>query len=213
MADIVHYVTMRIIAGTHRSRPILAPRDSSTTRPITDRVKQALFDRLTIMEAFDGACLDLFAGTGSLGLEALSRGMEHCTFVENHRAARQLLERNIDALGLADQSAVLNVDALAGNWMMLLPRRPVNLILCDPPYPITAEAQGLQRVLRLIENLAGVATDEAVLVLRAQTETVVPAAAGWHEPHRYVYGSMALWFFEKIARDQPPAAADQPSTA
>ena len=99
---------MRIIAGTHRGRRILPPATDST-RPITDRVKQSLFDLLA--PRIEGAqVLDLFAGTGSMGLESLSRGAAHATFFESDRSAVKLLRQNIDALKLAPLSTVIATD-------------------------------------------------------------------------------------------------------
>ena len=91
---------MRIIGGTHRSRRLHPPPDAETTRPITDRVKVSLFDRLWDAGLLDeGNALDIFSGTGSLGLEALSRGLSHCTFIERDKHALRLLKKNIDELG------------------------------------------------------------------------------------------------------------------
>jgi len=99
---------MRIIAGEFRSRPILAPK-SDATRPITDRVKQSLFDILS--PHIEGARVyDCFAGTGSMGLECLSRGAAHATFFEADRSAVALLRKNIDALKVKDRSTVIERD-------------------------------------------------------------------------------------------------------
>lgn len=188
---------MRIIAGTFRSRRLLAPPDDRTTRPITDRVKQSLFDRLVAMEAMGGHVLDVFAGTGSLGLEALSRGADHVTFVERDRNARGLLERNIEALGAAGQASVLRHDALSAGWVHLLPRTPLRLVFLDPPFPTTRDPRGMSQVLDLARNLAPVAEPEGVLVLRTEAQVTPAAVEGWQGPTSHVYGSMALHFYVK----------------
>ncbi|MEO0586315.1 MAG: RsmD family RNA methyltransferase, partial [Planctomycetota bacterium] len=94
---------MRIIAGEHRGRRLVGPTDDRTTRPITDRVKEALFARLTAMGLFGdfeaGAVADVFCGTGSLGLEALSRGARRCVFVDRDRSALDGLRENLEVLG------------------------------------------------------------------------------------------------------------------
>src|SRR3954466_7159756 len=101
---------MRIIAGEFRSRRILPPA-SDATRPITDRVKQSLFDILT--PHIDGSRVyDCFAGTGSMGLECLSRGAAHATFFEADRSAARLLRKNIETLGVRDRSSVVDSDLL-----------------------------------------------------------------------------------------------------
>jgi 16S rRNA (guanine966-N2)-methyltransferase len=125
---------MRIVAGKWRGRTLSAP-PGSLTRPTADRVRQALFDMLLHApwggrDAIEGAhVLDVFAGTGALGLEALSRGAAHATFIEHHRAALATLRTNIATLRADQQCTVLPIDALA------VPRgRPCSLIFLDPPY-------------------------------------------------------------------------------
>jgi 16S rRNA (guanine966-N2)-methyltransferase len=95
---------MRIIAGEFRGRQILAP-ESDTTRPITDRVKQSLFDILT-PRIEDARVYDCFCGTGSMGLECLSRGARHATFFDADRSALLRLQKNIDTLKVADRSTI-----------------------------------------------------------------------------------------------------------
>ena len=190
-------LSMRIIAGIHRGRKILAPADASATRPITDRVKQAMFDRLTAMGLTGGGnVLDIFAGTGSLGLEALSREADHCTFVERDRDAVAQLERNLADLRLAGQATVLNADATATNWSRRVRHRPVSVIFCDPPYRMMHDERDRQQVLTLIESLAEVADDDCVCVLRSDDRTTPPTAAGWRGPDSHPYGSMTLHFYE-----------------
>ncbi len=98
---------MRIIAGQWRGRPLAAPA-GETTRPTSDRAREGLFSMLASrLGSFEGLRVaDLFAGTGALGLEALSRGAAHCTFVERERAAVAAIERNIAKLGAGERSEV-----------------------------------------------------------------------------------------------------------
>lgn len=122
---------MRIIAGQWRARPIIAP-SGIATRPTSDRVREALFSMLTSrLGEFAGlAVADLFAGSGALGLEALSRGAGHATFVERERAALAALKANVAKLGASAQSTIVQGDALR------LPagRGTFDLIFADPPY-------------------------------------------------------------------------------
>lgn len=193
---------MRIIAGTHRSRLILPPKDDRTTRPITDRVKQSLFDRLASMGMLgEGNVLDIFSGTGSMGLEALSRGADHCTFLERDREARELLEKNLDVLQFARQATVLSADALSLGWIGVLGRKPVRLAFCDPPYAMTLDETLSQRVVEVIAALgaaAGVMEPGGVLVLRTDDHAKAHEAAGWTGPISHGYGSMVLHFYEKM---------------
>jgi 16S rRNA (guanine966-N2)-methyltransferase len=121
---------VRIVAGTARGRRIEAP-PGLDTRPTTDRVREAVFNALGSMGVVDGATvLDLFAGSGALGLEALSRGASHATFVESDRRTAGVIRRNIEVLGFADRSRVVVGDSLAH----LGGSGRVDLALCDPPY-------------------------------------------------------------------------------
>jgi len=126
---------VRIIAGRHRGRTLRAP-EGEGTRPTAERVRQALFDmlwhapwggRTTIQ---DRLVLDAFAGTGALGLEALSRGADHCTFLENDRAALAVLRANIAACREEPRTAVLAADATRPPAA----RVPCGLVFLDPPY-------------------------------------------------------------------------------
>ena len=122
---------MRIISGQWRGRPLDAPQGIAT-RPTSDRAREGLFSMLASrLGSFDKlAVADLFAGTGALGLEALSRGAAHCTFVEKDRAALDTLKRNIARLGATDRT---DVRAQAVEHAPA-PLRPFDLILLDPPY-------------------------------------------------------------------------------
>lgn len=137
---------MRIISGTWRSRPLVAPK-GDTTRPTADRTRETLFSMLTSrLGTFEGLkVLDLFAGSGALGLEALSRGAAACTFVEQDRAALDALDANIAKLGAKAQSDVRRSSVLS-----LGPAREAfDLILLDPPYGSGAGHVALDKLGRL----------------------------------------------------------------
>ncbi|MBV9882715.1 MAG: 16S rRNA (guanine(966)-N(2))-methyltransferase RsmD [Sphingomonadaceae bacterium] len=120
---------MRIIAGEWRGRAIAAP-SGDATRPTSDRAREALFSMLASrLGSFEGLRVaDLFAGTGALGLEALSRGAAHCSFVEQDRAAVETLRGNVAKLGAGDRA-----DVRAQSALHPLPG-PFDLLLIDPPY-------------------------------------------------------------------------------
>ena len=122
---------MRIIAGAWRGRPLAAP-EGHGTRPTSDRAREGLFSMLqSRLGSFEGLrAADLFAGTGALGLEALSRGAEHCTFVENDRGANAILKRNVERLGAADRATI----RAQGIEHAPPPAQPCDLVLMDPPY-------------------------------------------------------------------------------
>ncbi|RNJ63245.1 MAG: 16S rRNA (guanine(966)-N(2))-methyltransferase RsmD [Porphyrobacter sp. IPPAS B-1204] len=137
---------MRIIAGEWRGRKLVAPKGEGT-RPTADRARETLFAMLASrLGDFSGLQVaDLFAGSGALGLEALSRGAEHCLFVEQDRAAVDVIRANITALGAQAHTRVE-----AGSVMQLrAAARPLDLILADPPYQSGAGEVALDRLLRL----------------------------------------------------------------
>jgi 16S rRNA (guanine966-N2)-methyltransferase len=120
---------MRIIAGQWRGRPLIAPAGDAT-RPTSDRAREGLFSMLASrLGSFEGLRVaDLFAGTGALGLEALSRGAAYCTYVETDRAARDAIRANIERLGA---EAMTDIRAQSAEHATL---PPCDLILMDPPY-------------------------------------------------------------------------------
>ena len=137
---------MRIIAGQWRGRKVQAPA-GDTTRPTADRVRETLFSMLlSRLGSFEGlAVADLFAGSGALGLEALSRGAATCLFAEQDPAAIRALRANIAALRAQDQC-----DVRAGSVLALGPlKAPLDLVLLDPPYGHGAGGVALDRLVRL----------------------------------------------------------------
>jgi 16S rRNA (guanine966-N2)-methyltransferase len=152
----------RIIAGRAGGRRIAVP--ARGTRPTSDRVREALFSALTVDPGLDGAAvLDLCAGSGALGLEALSRGAEHALFVEADRRASAVLRRNVEALGLpgATVRASSAATVLAG-----AADRRYDLVLVDPPYA-TTNAE-VARWLSLAADNGWLARDATVVVERGR---------------------------------------------
>jgi 16S rRNA (guanine966-N2)-methyltransferase len=176
---------MRIIAGAWRGRVLNGP--AGTTRPTADRVRQALFDMLmhapwggrSVIE--DAEVLDLFAGTGALGLEALSRGAKHATFVEMDRAALAVLRGNIAVCRAAGSATVMSSDAL-----MLGPGEPAGLVFLDPPYGKDLVPKALARL-----RLAGRLTPGALAVAETGREEppipVEPLATREHGAARLTF--------------------------
>ncbi len=137
---------MRIIAGDWRGRKLTAPA-GDTTRPTADRTRETLFSMLVSrLGSFDGLSVaDLFAGSGALGLEALSRGAARCTFVEQDAAALKALKANVAAL-----EAGTRADVRASSVLSLGPaKEPLDLLLLDPPYNSGAGAVALDKLQRL----------------------------------------------------------------
>lgn len=155
---------MRIIAGEFRSRRLITPRDDSTTRPIPDRVKVSLFGLLRGhcggANVFDG-----FAGTGAIGLEAVSRGAARCVFVEKDRDAAEMLRQNIEALGAQDRCELVIGDALGPGSLARAPR-PLTLAFLDPPYALVREPVGWMRVKAQLEKLIGMLGEDGFAMVR-----------------------------------------------
>ena len=173
---------MRIVAGAWRGRTLSAP-PGTTTRPTADRVRQALFDRLLHApwggrDTVQGArVLDVYAGTGAFGLEALSRGAANATFVEHDRAALVALRANITACRAQDRCTVLPIAALA-----IPPGEPADLVFLDPPYHhdlVMRASAHLRRQGRLAPNallIAETARDEPLPLSALLAERVHGAA-------------------------------------
>jgi 16S rRNA (guanine966-N2)-methyltransferase len=152
---------MRVIAGSRRGTTLFAPRGRAV-RPTSDRVREALF---AILGPLDGdRVLDLFAGSGALGLEALSRGAARAVFVESNRAAGRAIEQNLDRLRL--RGTVVLQDAVKALQMEAQAGRRYDLVLVDPPYEMFRDLQpALARILPQVladDGLLVVETDARV---------------------------------------------------
>ncbi len=190
---------MRIVAGAWRGRTLSAP-PGNATRPTADRVRQALFDML--MHApwggravIEGArVLDVFAGTGALGLEALSRGAAHATFIEYDRAALTALRGNIAACRSETRTTVLAVDALAAPG-----GEPVGLVFLDPPYGRDLVPRALAR-LRAVGRVA----PDALIVAETGRDEPSPAT---HPLDERVHGVARI----SVWRNMPNPSAAAPA--
>jgi 16S rRNA (guanine966-N2)-methyltransferase len=185
---------MRVIAGTAKGRNLHAvPGDS--TRPITDRVKSALFSILTSQEMVEERrFLDLFAGTGAVGIEALSRGAAEAVFCERDRAALQTLQRNLAVTDLADRSRVVAGDAFS--YLARLDCLPFDVIYIAPPQYLGLWLKALAAVDARPELLTD---DGAVVVQIFPKEWQEPGLANLIASDRRQYGSTALHFFRKVS--------------
>ncbi len=174
---------MRIIAGSAKGRRLAGP--GPGTRPMTDRAKEAIFSSLgdTVIEA---AVFDLYAGTGSLGLEALSRGASSAVFVENDRRAAAILRRNVEAVGLGGEVVVDDVGRFLGRT-----DRRCDLAFVDPPYAVSLAS--VYEVLRGLDP--HLAPGAVVVVHRRAGEDLADAPLPLVDRRRY--GDTELWVFRK----------------
>lgn len=181
---------MRIVGGRFRGRAIASPSHDGL-RPTADRVRESVFNILA--HGIDGVSLqgarviDLFAGTGALGLEALSRGADYCLFVEEAAAARALIRDNVEAMGLTGATKIYRRDATslgpAGTHRMF------DLAFLDPPY-----GQGLaERALVSLRD-GGWLVPEAVLVVEERENVTLAVPPGFAELDRRTYGDTQVMF-------------------
>lgn len=183
---------MRVTGGVFRSRELRAPKGSHT-RPTSDRVREALFSILGARGVFDEPCraLDLYAGTGALGLEALSRGVSHVTFVEQDRAALSALAANVDSLKVRDQVTVLGC-AVAAALATVRRGPPVDLIFADPPYAMVPTGE----VARALEGYVPLLAPYGVLVLEHSEGDAPPPLRGLTLVSTRRYGDTSVTLYE-----------------
>ncbi|MEV8176530.1 16S rRNA (guanine(966)-N(2))-methyltransferase RsmD [Cellulosimicrobium funkei] len=196
----------RIVAGTVGGRTLQVP--PRGTRPTSERVREAIFSRLEHLGVVDDArVLDLYAGSGALGLEAASRGAADVTLVDSARVAADVARRNVAALGLSNVHVVAQpaeafvagvaaagdaAGAAGASSRGRAGHGPFHLVLVDPPYDVTAEA--LERVLAHLA-VPGVLDPAAVVVVERSTRTPEPTwPAGWELVAHKDYGETAVFF-------------------
>ena len=199
---------MQIMAGQFKGRRLLPPAGGLTTRPITGAVKKSLFSIVSPRLA-DAVVVDLFSGTGTIGLEALSRGAALCCFAERDAGALSRLRRNIETVGAAERSIVWAGDVragLAGRLRRL--GRAVDVAFVDPPYAHSRAWSWAEAAERLFAPLAGALADDGVVVLRAQASVELPDRIAELAPRDVRrYGEMQLAFLHPARRRGRPAEA------
>jgi 16S rRNA (guanine(966)-N(2))-methyltransferase RsmD len=182
---------MRVISGTCRGMRLMAPPGKST-RPTSDRVKEALFNIISSRFSFDNARgLDICAGTGSLGIEVLSRGATSCSFVEDDRKVLGFLEKNISDPRLKALSEIFAMDAIKALSLFARSGRKYDMVLFDPPY----DSDLYFSVPAALSSL-GLLASNALFVAECSMRNILPEAFGQLiKFDRRVYGDTALEFF------------------
>jgi len=183
---------MRVIAGEAKGRRLRSPRGTET-RPTSDKVKEALFSILG-NRVVDARFLDLFAGTGAIGIEALSRGAARVDFVESDRAMADLLERNLAVCGFQARGEIHRTDAFK---FLKQGHGPYNLIFADPPY----HAWHLKKLLPSIERGAMISPG-GLLIVEHYRRTALPDPVGTLRVVRsYEYGDTVLTLYHGEASE------------
>ena len=178
---------MRVITGSARGR-ILKELQGMETRPTTGKVKESIFS--IIQFDIEGRrILDLFAGTGQLGIEALSRGAKQCVFIDQRNDAVKLIRENLEVCGLSDRAIVRSGDAMS----YLKSGEKFDIIFLDPPY-----ASGL--LVKALEDIAAfdICREHGIIVAESAAETVLPALPPPYQLYReYRYGKIKLTVFHR----------------
>ena len=183
---------MRVVAGELRGRRINAPLGKKT-RPTTDKAREATFNALGSLGVVVGArVIDAFAGSGALGIEALSRGAEHCTFIERDREALEVLHENIETLGLTDRSTVVRGDAMTNIGLV----RNASLVLADPPYEFKQWGRFLGEVAC---DLVVAESDRDMNDEFSGVYGALPAIIGWEVTRVKRYGRAYVSFLQRLA--------------
>ncbi|MBX3372439.1 MAG: RsmD family RNA methyltransferase [Phycisphaeraceae bacterium] len=187
---------LRITGGHLRSRLLRTPRGTDRTRPWTARARESVFSELR-GHVPGGRIADLFAGIGTMGLEALSRGAECALLVERDPAVHALLLENITGLGVGDRATVLRDDALGERVRRAAPA-PLDVVFCDPPYDRMAAPADRQAILEALSRWAPLISVDGYLVLRSpvgppQVDLAIPGFIG-PEVHRAGREMFVLYF-------------------
>ena len=184
---------MRVITGTARGRR-LKELSGMETRPTTDRVKEGLFNIIQF-EIEGRRVLDLFAGTGQLGIEALSRGAASAVFVDSRREAAKLVEENLRLTGLRDRAQVVQGEALG---FLASTREKFDLVFLDPPYQTPLLGQAL---LKLTEF--DILRAHGIIICESDADAALPEVAGPYGLHRtYRYGRIKLTVFRREGAEE-----------
>jgi 16S rRNA (guanine966-N2)-methyltransferase len=190
---------MQIVSGKYRHRK-LESNPGETTRPITARVKVALFDRLQ-PDLQEARVADIFSGTGTIGLEALSRGAASVVFIESDRHAFERLQRNVAALKAEEATMCWQTDASKCSFRPKGEERflPFDVVFFDPPYLYTSRLKAGTMLYRSLERLARaeITTPEALLVFRCASGTNFEMPPVWRPDRRLEYSSMEVHLFRK----------------
>jgi 16S rRNA (guanine966-N2)-methyltransferase len=193
---------LRIIGGELRSRQLETPTGKDRTRPMGSRTREAIFN--VLRGWFDGAqVLDLFAGVGTMGLEAASRGAAKVWLVEQDRDVFDLLRRNVEALGLAGRAMPVKADAL-GEVALASVAEPLDVVFLDPPFDLVRTPEGLERVLAQARRCRARMKPKSFLVLRLpEIEGDGPRLEGFDGPEHRRYGAEQHVLLYCPAKEKP----------
>ena len=191
---------MRIIAGSARGIPLIVPK--TVTRPTADRTREALFSILS-GKLEDAQVLDLYAGSGALGLEALSRGATAAVFVEQNRTAAGVIEKNAAKAKLVERAKIKTIDV--AKFLRYAQRDRFDLIFADPPYKKQESDTDHAAALLGSAGMAKMLADDGIFVLEEWSGRVLGSDSsleelGWEQIESRNYGAASLHFFQRLAQ-------------
>ncbi len=191
---------MRVIAGSARG-VYLSSLKGNTTRPISDRIKDSLFNILSQVIP-DSNVIDMYAGTGAIGIEALSRGARSCMFIEIDKSAIQVIKKNLETTKLQDKAQVLRYDVFEIVPYLVENSVEVDLVFASPPYPLIEKSSYRDELLVLFSILCSkrIVQPEGLIVLQhKKTEFEIPTEAPYLELfNTRVYGDTQISFFKNM---------------
>jgi 16S rRNA (guanine966-N2)-methyltransferase len=201
---------LRIIAGEFRSRQLASPPDGLVTRPWVHRVKESIFN--VLRGHYQGALVvDLFAGVGTMGLEAVSRGASRVLMVEQDRRIFNLLQQNVQDLQCEDRADLLQGDAL-GPVALLRAPRPIDLLFIDPPFAMMEDDATRARIFGQIEQAASLMAPTGFVVLRTplQPNQVSHVVPGYDGPEVHSHGHrQTVCLYATTANDNEATCDEQ----
>ena len=181
---------MRVITGEYRGRKLETP-ENYDVRPTSDKVKEAVFN-LLMNDTYDAVFCDLFAGTGSLGIEALSRGAGRCVFVDSSRQAAAVIRDNVALTGFSDRAQVVQGDAIS---FLGSCREKFGLAFLDPPYAADLLEKALFRIAEI-----DIMAENGIIVCESAAEKALPTLPAPYEKGReYRYGKIKLTLYHRRA--------------
>lgn len=184
---------MRIITGIAKGRIIKAP-DGLNTRPTSDRVKESLFNIIS-KKIYGARVLDLFSGTGNLGLEAISRGAELCTFVESNNSTYKILAFNIESLGFIANTELYKRDAFDVLETLGESNKKYNIIFLDPPYSMGLVEKSIKKISELM-----VLEENGIIVSECDEKDIIPENIYDIKIYRTEkYGRTKIYFWNREA--------------
>ena len=194
---------MRIIAGTKRGMKLLPPKDD-TTRPIVDRIKESIFSVLYKYDLIEGGRVaDLFCGTGSFGLEALSRGASGAVFVEQNSKVVDILKKNLEKTGFVDVSKVIRANAFKIGAPVSPEGQKYSLIFVDPPYALSSDVNRNSQLGKLLQFLQGQLRMDGLVIVRTEKRVSLLDKYGQLEIiDRRIWSGMAVTFLRVENNDK-----------